>query len=187
MILSTTIAIVIIALVLSIDAFVVSLASGIAIKYLKIGHAIRISFLFGLFQAIMPVVGWVGGRTISHHLESLEYFIAAGIFFLIGGKMIVESFLFEEGKERDYTRFKVTLVFAIATSIDAFAVGVSFSLLNISIIKPVLIIGLITFVTSFIGVYIGNISGKVFGDKVGIGGGVILLALGVKFLIEAIK
>ncbi len=186
MLFSNFIAIVVIAFALSLDAFVVSLASGITIKILKLKHALRISLMFGLFQAMMPVLGWLIGAVFSHHLKNLENFVAAGIFFIIGGKMILEGVFIKEEKNHDYTSLKVIFLFAVATSIDAFAVGVSFSLFNVNILEPVLIIGFITFATSFLGVYLGNATGRIFGDRIGIAGGVVLVLLGAKFLLEAL-
>ena len=179
--------ILLIALSLSIDAFVVSIAAGVTIKKLKVWNALKIAFIFGFFQAFMPVIGWFFGGMIRGILEKIEYFVVAGIFFLIGMKMILETFLIEEEKERDYTSFSILLILAIATSIDAFATGLGFSILHDAIVLPVIIIGSVTFITSFTGVYIGNNSQKYFGNYFSIVGGIILIGIGTRFLIKALK
>ena len=179
--------ILLIALSLSIDAFVVSIAAGITIKKLKVRKALKIAFMFGFFQAFMPVIGWFFGGMIRGILERIEYFVVAGIFFLIGMKMILETILIEEERERDYTSFSVLLILVVATSIDAFAAGLGFSILHTAIALPVIIIGSVTFITSLTGVYIGNNSQKFFGNGFGIAGGIILVGIGARFLIKALE
>ena len=179
--------IIIIALSLSIDAFIVSIAAGITLKKLKLRNAFKIAFIFGFFQALMPLLGWCSGNAVRRIFETIEYYVVAGIFFLIGLKMMLETFLIEEEEEKDYTSFKILIILGIATSIDAFAAGLGFSILHVSIILPITIIGLVTFSTSFLGVYIGNRSGKAFGDSFSIAGGIILIMLGFRFLLKALE
>ena len=178
--------ILLIAFSLSIDAFVVSVTAGITITKIKLGHALKIALMFGLFQAIMPLIGWFSGNQIRTIFESVEYFVVTGIFFVIGFKMLFETFLIKEEKEKDYTNFKLLLLLAVATSLDAFAAGLGFSILHVYIVIPVIIIGMVTFLTSFIGVYIGDTTGKFFGNSFGIIGGVILIGLAIRFLLKAL-
>ena len=174
-----------IALGLAMDAFAVSITSGFAIKYIKIKNALMIAIFFGLFQAIMPLIGWLAGYTLKDFISGIDHWIAFGLLSIIGLKMIYESFKLESDKERvDPLNISVLFVLSIATSIDALAIGISLSFLNISIALPSIIIGIITFLLSFMGVYIGNKLGHFFEKKIEILGGIILIAIGIKILIE---
>lgn len=173
-----------IALGLAMDAFAVSITSGFAIKYIKIKNALMIAIFFGLFQAIMPVVGWLAGYTLKDFISGIDHWIAFGLLSIIGVKMIYESFKLSDKERVDPLNVSVLFVLSIATSIDALAVGISLSFLNISIALPSIIIGIITFLLSFMGVYIGNKLGHFFEKKIEILGGIILIAIGIKILIE---
>ena len=152
-----------IAVGLSMDAFAVSVSSGVAIKSMHIKYAIRIGLFFGIFQAIMPVIGWSAGRLAAGYIKRFDHWIAFGLLAFIGGKMIYEAFqMNEDSEEKDPHNIYILFTLAIATSIDALAVGVSFSFLDIEIITPVTIIGIITFIFSFAGTYIGNRMGSSF-------------------------
>ena len=167
------------------DAFAVSVASGFAIKKLEVHHALRIALFFGAFQAIMPIVGFLAGLRLRNALSQWDHWIAFILLAAIGGKMIYESFkLGSDRKQIDPLRLGVLLLLSIATSIDALAVGASFAFLNITIVAPVIIIGLITFATSFIGVFIGDKFGHIFESKIELIGGLILIAIGTKILLE---
>jgi putative Mn2+ efflux pump MntP len=167
------------------DAFAVSVSSGVAIKNMHIKYAIRIGLFFGVFQALMPVFGWSAGRLAAGHIKRFDHWIAFGLLAFIGGKMIYEAFqLNEDSEEKDPHNIYILFTLAIATSIDALAVGVSFSFLDIQIITPVTIIGIITFIFSFAGTYIGNRLGHLFEDKLEIIGGLILIGIGLKILLE---
>jgi len=174
-----------IALGLSMDAFAVSVSSGFTIKRLHINNALRIAVFFGLFQAIMPVIGWSAGLTLKDFISSIDHWVAFGLLSIIGLKMILESREIDpDKKQTDPLNIYTLLILSVATSIDALAVGLSLSLLNISIITPSIIIGITTFILSFIGVFIGNRVGHFFEKKIEIAGGIILIAIGVKILIE---
>lgn len=176
---------ILIGLGLSMDAFAVSIASGVAIKDLKISHAFRIALFFGGFQAIMPVFGWLSGLSLRDYIASFDHWVAFGLLFAIGAKMIYESFKLEEKENgKNPLNLYVLLILAIATSIDALAVGLSFAFLKVAIVAPVLIIGAITFVTSFCGVFIGDKMGHFFEKKIEIAGGLILIGIGIKIVIE---
>lgn len=170
---------------LSMDAFAVAISIGFAIKFLKVKHAVRVGLFFGIFQAIMPLIGWTFGIGVRDFFKNIDHWLVFGILCTIGLKMIVESKEIEESEKEDNPlRFWSLLILAVATSIDALAIGFSLSFLKIHIISPSLIIGIVTFSLSFIGVYIGNKLGHFFENKIEILGGLILFAIGVKILIE---
>ena len=179
------ITIVFIAFGLAMDAFAVSITSGITIKHLKINNAIKIAAFFGLFQAIMPLIGWLAGFSLGDFISGIDHWIAFGLLSLIGCKMIYESTKMEaDEKEVNPLNIYMLLILSIATSIDALAVGISFSFLKVSIALPVIVIGSITFLLSVLGVFVGNRSGHFFEGKIEIVGGFILIGIGIKILIE---
>jgi len=170
---------------LAMDAFAVSVASGIAMRNFHFGSALRMALAFGGFQAIMPVIGWVAGRTLQAYVASFDHWIAFGLLTLIGGKMIYEATRIEEAESgTDPFAFLVLLVLAIATSIDALAVGITFAMLGSSIILPVAVIGSVTFALCLAGVRIGHVSGHFFEKKIEVAGGLVLIGIGLKILIE---
>lgn len=174
-----------IALGLAMDAFAVSISSGLTIHRLKVGHAFTIAAFFGAFQAVMPVVGWLAGLSVQVYITAIDHWLAFGLLSVIGGKMIYEStFMDGDRDEKDPLNIYVLLMLSIATSIDALAVGLSLSFLDISIALPALIIGAVTFVLSFAGVFIGDRFGHFFERKIEILGGIILIGIGIKILVE---
>jgi putative Mn2+ efflux pump MntP len=178
-----------IAVGLSMDALAVSVANGIMIKKLHVKHAVRIAFFFGFFQALMPLIGWAAGITFSQYIQPVDHWIAFGLLVLVGGRMIWEDVSKSLGRKVDpivqnCLHFPTLLVMSIATSIDALAVGISFALIGTTIWLPVLVIGVITFVISFIGIQIGNRFGAVLGNRLGIIGGLVLIGIGTKILVE---
>jgi putative Mn2+ efflux pump MntP len=178
--------IVFIAVGLAADAFAVSVSSGAIIERLRLHHALRIAFFFGAFQAIMPWIGWKIGSLANDLIRAVDHWLAFVILSIIGGKMIYESFLLKEEEEDagNPLNLYVLLSLAIATSIDALAVGVTFSFLDLSIYEPVLIIGAITFILSLAGTYIGEFFGHIFENRIEMAGGIILMGIGCKILIE---
>lgn len=179
------ITIILLAIALAMDAFAVSIASGIAIKDLRIKHSLIIATWFGLFQAIMPLLGWLGGVKLQGFISEIDHWVVFGLLFFIGCKMIYEAFQIESVENRsDPMKISVLFALSIATSIDAFAAGVSFALLDIGVVAPVIIIGIITFIMSFIGVWIGDRGGHFFEKKIEVAAGVILIAIGLKVLIS---
>ena len=172
-----------IAFALAMDAFAVSVAAGFSIPKVRIRHALTYGAWFGGFQAIMPLAGWLGGRSLSRYISEIDHWIAFGLLVLIGGKMIYESFQIEEvEKEKNPLDTKVLFLLAVATSIDAFAVGLSFALLKVTVLLPVVIIGVVTFVLSYAGVYLGAKGSHFFERKIEVVGGLILIAIGIKIL-----
>jgi len=170
---------------LSLDAFSVAVASGSFMKNFKFLNAIRISLHFGFFQAIMPIIGWFAGSSLKGFIEGFEQWISSGILFAIGIKMIYESSRMKE-MELNPCDFLPLIFLSIATSLDALAVGITLSFLKIRIILPSLIIGLITFSLSFLGVLIGVKLGHFFEERIGFLSGLILILIGVKILIQKI-
>ena len=170
---------------LAMDSFAVSITSGITLKIVRVRDAAKIAVFFGLFQAGMPVLGWLAGSSLTDLVSGVDHWVAFGLLSFIGGKMIYESVREKEnGKEFNPLSLHVLLMFSIATSIDAFAVGVSFAFLRVPILHPVIVIGAITFSLSFLGVYAGNRFGQIFKNRVKLLGGIILIGIGVKILLE---
>jgi putative Mn2+ efflux pump MntP len=174
-----------IAIGLSMDAFAVAVASGLAIKNLKVGHALLIAAFFGGFQALMPTLGWLAGLTFRSVVQGVDHWVAFVLLTVIGAKMIYEALKFEKAEKPDNPlNVLVLLVMAIATSIDALAVGITFALLKVAIVFSVLFIGAVTFALSILGVYIGDYCGHFFEKKIEIIGGLTLIGIGLKILIE---
>jgi len=178
-----------IAVGLAMDCLAVSIASGIILKKIQLRPMLTMAFFFGLFQAIMPLLGWLGASTFHHHIESIDHWIAFSILTFLGIRMIRES-IKEEGQRKSFnpTDFKVIITLAIATSIDALAVGVSFAFLDMNtlpdILSPICIIGLVSFILSVFGVAFGSCCGYGKKIRVELWGGLILVIIGVKILVE---
>lgn len=180
-----------VAIGLAMDCFAVSIASGILLKHIRLRPMLVMAFFFGLFQALMPLIGWIGAGLFSHLIENIDHWIAFGILAFLGGRMIKESFEDEECRhEYDPTRLKVILTLAVATSIDALAIGVSFAFLGVrgvsAILPPIGIIGLVSFILSLVGLLIGIRFGCGIARKLRaeLWGGIILVFIGTKILIE---
>ncbi len=180
-----------VAIGLAMDCLAVSIASGIILKRTHWRAMLTMAFCFGLFQAIMPLIGWTGANMFAHLIEDIDHWIAFAILAFLGGRMVRESFKDEECRnEYDPTRLKVVLAFAIATSIDALAIGVSFAFLGTrtlaDILPPVGIIGLVSFVMSIAGLLFGIYCGCGVARKLRaeLLGGCILIIIGIKILIE---
>lgn len=169
---------------LSTDAFAVSICKGLAMKKLSWKKALIIGLWFGGFQALMPSVGYLLGFRFEKYVTSIDHWIAFVLLALIGINMIRESLSGEEENANDAVDFKTMLLLAIATSIDALAVGVTYAFLQVQIVPAVSFIGIITFSLSIIGVKIGNVFGLKYKTKAEIAGGVILLLMGTKILLE---
>ena len=178
------------ALALAMDCFAVSIASGIIVKKHIGKMMIRMAFLFGFFQAAMPLIGWFGVSTFTSYLENIDHWIAFGLLTFLGGRMIREFFLPEEEKKIKPRKLKTQVVLAIATSIDALAVGISFACTGFSNLKmlvyPLFIIGFVSFVMSITGVLLGVKFGKPIAKKFKpeLLGGIILIFIGIKVLLS---
>ena len=177
-----------ISVALSMDAFSVSICKGLATKKFSFKTAALCGLWFGGFQALMPVIGYYLGAQFEHFITNIDHWIAFGLLLLIGVNMIREALSEDDDDDCDdtcgCTGFKTMLMLAIATSIDALAVGVTFAFLKVNIWFSVMIIGITTFLFSFAGVRIGNIFGSRYSKVAEITGGVILILLGCKILVE---
>ncbi len=169
---------------LSMDAFAVSMSSSTTIRPFRLKDALKLASFFGGFQALMPVLGWLGGSAVSGFVSNYAPWIAFGLLAFIGGKMIYEALYGDPDGKVNSLNYSVLLVLAIATSIDALAVGISFAFLNTPIIEPAIIIGCVTFFMSFCGAILGYRIGHFFEHEVEIIGGLILIGIGGKILAE---
>ena len=180
----SSIEILLIGIGLSMDAFAVSVCKGLSVKKLSIKNILLCGVWFGVFQALMPFIGYCLGSTLSGLVNSIDHWIAFILLAFIGINMIKESF--EEEKQNDDFSWKTMLMLAIATAIDALAVGVTFSFESINIFMAISIIGLTTFIIASAGVYIGHVFGNKYEQKAQITGGIILILIGIKILIEGL-
>lgn len=198
------ITIVLTAIALSMDAFAVSVTKGMALKNLTKGIAIRIALFFGVFQAAMPLIGWMLGISFQGYIKAIDHWIALILLSILGGKMIYEFYenrkevniekeedesevnttLEEDEKNRIELSDRELITLAIATSIDALAIGISFAFLNVNIASSSIIIGLITFLVCFIGVIVGKKIGGIFKDYAELIGGIILILIGINIFNE---
>jgi len=181
----TFLTVLLIAVALSADIVAVSLASGICLKKPKVNQIFKISFFVGMSHILMLFIGWYGGQNFKGLISSVDHWIAFGLLCFIGLKMLFETLKPEHQKNiTDLTNTKMLLLIAFATSIDALAVGISFSILKVSIIMACATVGTTTFVLSFISVLAGRKLGATFGKKAEIIGAIILIAIGIKILFE---
>ena len=174
----------VLAIGLSMDAFAVSICKGLSVQKLELKHKLIVGAYFGGFQALMPAIGYLLGSQFEHLIVSIDHWIAFFLLLFIGGNMIKESREDDVDELDDDFGLKTMLLLAVATSIDALAVGVTFAFLRVNIIAAVLFIGCITFTCSTIGVKIGNVFGVKFKSKAELAGGVILILIGTKILLE---
>lgn len=170
---------------LSMDAFAVSICKGLSTQKLKPSHYLIIGAWFGGFQALMPAIGYLLGATFEKYITAFDHWIAFILLALIGSNMIKESFSKEEENTDASFAFKTMLLMAIATSIDALAVGVTFGLLpDVNIIAAITLIGSTTFILSGVGLKVGNVFGLRYKSKAELAGGIILILIGIKILLE---
>lgn len=172
-----------IAVGLSMDAFAVSVCKGLSVKKVGVKHAALAGLYFGGFQFLMPVIGYLLGFRFESVIESIDHWVAFVLLAFIGGNMIKESFGKAEELNDDFG-VKTMLLMAIATSIDALAVGITFAFLEVQILPAAGLIGVTTFLLSFVGIYIGNAFGTRYKSRAELAGGIILVVIGVKILFE---
>jgi len=184
--LSDLLSILLIALGLSADCFAVSLSGGISAMNRAWLKVLRVAFFFGAFQALMPVIGWLVGRTVIGFISGVDHWIAFALLGFVGGKMLFESFRRSEKDDRamDISRGWLLITMSFATSIDALAVGLSFALLDVSIALASPIIGAVAFVITVIGFEVGKRAGKLIGKRAETIGGLILLAIALRILLS---
>ena len=176
--------IILIAFGLAMDVFAVSIILGLSVKKPGIKEFLLPGIIFAVFQALMPVIGYFAGTNLAGKFQTLDHWIAFVLLGFIGGKMLKDSFSKKEDKVKE-NPFQLTkiLLLAVATSIDALAIGVTFAFLKINILKAIIIIGVITFCMSIVGIKIGNVFGAKYKSKAEFIGGAILVLLGVKILV----
>ena len=172
-----------VAIGLSMDAFAVSICKGLSVKEVKLKHAAAVGLYFGGFQMLMPVIGYYLGVNFQHLIERFDHWVAFGLLVLIGISMIREALGKPEELNDDFS-FRTMLLLALATSIDALAVGITFAFLDTPIIEAITIIGITTMIISIIGVVVGNFFGSRYKSKAEFIGGLILVLLGLKILLE---
>ena len=173
---------------LSMDAFAASICKGLNMRRLNIKNMLIIGLFFGGFQALMPAAGWLLGKQFESYITSVDHWVAFALLVFIGGKMIYDVFTKKNedecGEKTNRLDMKEVLTLAVATSIDALAVGISFAFLQVDILKAVSVIGVTTFVLSVIGVAVGNVFGSKYEKKATLAGGIILILIGLKILLE---
>ncbi len=174
-----------IAIGLSADCFAVALGASTSAKGISRLQMLRVSLAFGAAQAMMPALGWLGGKTLVNLISDYDHWVAFGLLLVIGSRMIWESFHSkeDEAKERDISKGLPLLVLALATSIDALAVGVSFAFLSANIVVAVLTIGVVCFLITGVGFLAGRRAGRLLGKRAETIGGVILIAIGLRILL----
>ena len=180
----TFIELLLIAIGLSMDAFSVSICKGLSTKKFSWRMALVCGLWFGFFQALMPIIGYFLGAQFQEMIEAYDHWIAFGLLFLIGANMIREAVWGKEESQDGSLGFKTMLLLAIATSIDALAVGVSFACIRVKLWSSVIVIGLTTFAFSVLGVKIGNVFGSKYEKSAEIIGGIMLILIGLKILLE---
>jgi len=176
--------IVLIAVGLAMDAFAVSIASGITITHQRRKNALLMASFFGIFQMLMPLIGWFVGLSLRDLIIGVDHWVAFGLLAFIGSKMIYDSTKKEDGKKGNTIRISSLLTLSVATSIDALMVGLSFAFLQTAIAVPILVIGIVTFALSYAGFMFGCAIGNIFGNKIKILGGLMLIAIGIKRLLD---
>lgn len=173
-----------IGIALSMDAFAVSICKGLSVEKAKPSQALTVGAYFGIFQALMPTLGYFLGARFEKFITSIDHWIAFGLLAIIGANMIREAL----GKKEEHLNgdfsFKAMLPLAIATSIDALAVGITFAFLSVNIFSAAALIGVTTFVISAAGLYVGNIFGAKYKKKAELAGGIVLILIGLKILLE---
>lgn len=180
-----TIELILLSVGLAMDAFAVAICKGLNMRKMNYKNALILALFFGGFQALMPAIGYLLGKQFEKYITSIDHWIAFILLSIIGIQMIAESFKKDEDKEEDADKLNLKEYFmlAIATSIDALAVGISLAFLSVSLVKSVSFIGIITFVISFFGVFIGNKFGARFKSKAEFAGGAILILIALKILL----
>ena len=173
-----------IAVALAMDSVAVSIASGSKYKTITLSTTLFIAFIFGFFQGLMPLIGYIGGSVFSEYVRDYDHWIAFILLLFLGGKMLYEAYKNEFEDEVSDLSFKTLILLAVATSIDALAVGVTFAFMEIDILTAVVTIGVITMLLCIAAVYIGKFLGSLLEDKAEMLGGAILIILGWKILLE---
>ena len=176
-----------VALALAMDAFAVSVGLSVLPEGLKKSQRLRLAVFFGFFQFLMPLIGWLAGQGFLDYIRDVDHWVAFGLLLFVGGKMLVESFCKRSVAEKmsnDPTKGMTLISLSVATSIDAFAVGLSFAALQQKVLYPSIIIGIVAFLMTFVGTKIGPMIGRIAGKRAEFLGGLILILIGIKILTE---
>lgn len=177
--------VILIAFSLAMDCLAVSVSCGMALKRLTRSDALKVGVFFGGFQSGMALVGWIAGIGLGGYIEAIDHWVAFFLLALIGGKMIFEGIRNDYNSNRfNVKNYKILLLLSIATSIDALAVGVTLAFFPISMLYPIILIGIVSFIFAIIGILAGDKLGRIFGKRVEMIGGLILIGLGIKILFE---
>lgn len=176
-----------IAIGLAMDCFAVAISAGTTGRSFRLKNLLYMALSFGIFQSLMTLFGWLAGNSFILLIKNFDHWIVFGLLVFIGGKMLKEGLEKNSEEQSDYTTGKALIWLSFATSIDALAVGVSFSVMKNGILMPVILIGVVSFVFTLIGGAIGKKVGQMFGKRAEILGGLILIGIGVKILIEHLK
>lgn len=173
------------AIALAMDAFAVAVVSGLTLDPLRKRQVFRLSFHFGLFQALMPVIGWVAGRAMHRYIAAIDHWVAFGLLGFVGARMIVGALGPEEVQRdrKDPTKGWSLVMLSVATSIDALAVGLSLAMTGSGILVPALIIGVVAALLTAVGMALGRKVGTLWGQRVEVAGGMILIGIGLKILL----
>jgi putative Mn2+ efflux pump MntP len=177
----------VVALALAMDAFAVSIGLGLSLKPATGAQTFRLAFHFGLFQFLMPVIGWAAGESFIRYIGGYDHWVAFGLLLAVGGKMVFESFRRDariKARDSDPSRGLSLFVLSIATSLDALAVGLSLAALHVDIVYPAVVIGIVAFGMTIAGMKIGPLLGKIIGKRAELMGGVILILIGLKILAD---
>ena len=172
---------------LAMDAFAVSVCKGLSMKKIEWKKVLTIALYFGSFQALMPIIGFLLGNSFRNFIEDVDHWVAFVLLSFIGFNMIKEAFDKEDEKRNDKIDFKTMFILSLATSVDALAIGITFAFLNVNIVNAILIIGITTFLLSILGVKIGNKFGDKLQNKAELCGGIILIIIGLKILLEHLE
>jgi len=175
-----------VALALAMDAFAVAIVAGLTLSPMTKRHVFRLSFHFGLFQALMPLIGWAAGTAVYKYIADFDHWVAFGLLSLVGGRMILGSFRGDEEARagRDPTSGWDLVILSVATSIDALAIGLSLAMIGSRILFPALVIGVVAGVITILGMVLGRKIGALWGRRVEAGGGVVLIAIGIRILLQ---
>src|SRR5512145_1374523 len=172
---------------LAMDAFAVAIVTGLTLEPMTRRHVFRLAFHFGLFQALMPTIGWFAGKAVYRYIAAFDHWVAFGLLAFVGGKMLLEAFDSEDEHRTtatDPTSGWSLVVLSIATSIDALAVGLSLAMIGAAIVVPAIVIGLVAAAFTAVGMGLGRRVGAIWGKRVEVLGGVILVGIGVKILLD---
>jgi len=183
-----TLSLIALSVALAMDAFAVALAAGAILRPLTFRPCFRLAFHFGLFQGLMPMIGWLAGLTVQSFVAAWSHWLAFLLLLAIGGRMVHEALTAEEGGERttDPSKGLAMVALSVATSIDALAVGLTLAMIDVEIWIPSLVIGLVACCFTVMGLFLGTRAGKLWGKRVEVAGGVILILIGLKILLSAL-